>query len=146
MPGRKAAGQGGQRPHVHLDGGQLFGDRNILEPACATESGIVDQMVDGEPVAHRRVRDLVRGFTTGEVGRDDGDSHPSSSGSFGDGVQGIGVACNQDEIRAPLSQQVGERGADAARCAGDERGRSPEEITHGTAGNIRFAATRAHPV
>ena len=59
---------------------------------------------------------------------------PSSAGSFGDGVQGIGVACNQDEIRAPLSQQVGERGADAARCASDERGRSPKEITHGTDG------------
>jgi hypothetical protein len=56
------------------------------------------------------------------------------------------VACNQDEIRAPLSQQVGERGADAAGCAGDERSRSSEEITHGTDGNIRFAAAPARPV
>ncbi len=134
--GEKAAGQCGYRADVHVNGGQLFRDRNILKAACSSDSSIVDQVINGQAISYCGIGDLVGGFAIGEIGRDDGGSHSTRAGPLGDRVERAGMAANQDQVRATLRQQVGKSGPDPARCAGDECGGPSEEITHGAAGNI----------
>src|SRR5450755_1018757 len=93
-------------------------------------------------------RDPPRGAVVGQVHDDgvDGEAWVHDPDRPGDVVEAGGVAVEQYEVASPRGETVGQRLADAAGGAGDDRGAAGEDIVvHGRpfwSGDARSIAVR----
>src|SRR3546814_8136524 len=90
--------------------------------AACTETGIVDQYVDRQLARLEFGGEAGDGVFLGEIGDDDVRRHIVAAGDqFGELIEPVAAACDEDEVMAALRKRQREMRAEPGGCAGDER-------------------------
>src|SRR5207249_5211305 len=137
--GQAAAGQLDQHLDVEADLVQLTVDRQAVEAADRPEAGVVHEPVDGEPPAAEVVQQLARRAGLDQVLGDHVGGHSVHVRQLArQGFQPVAAPGNQYEMPAVTREAAGERLADSARGAGDERDLLRHGITSGGLGGPAY--------